>query len=87
MHDGITKAWKPILETTPAIRAHRSDNLIWWGGTPYSPEDTEKMILDAQLALANLRKRQREQMEFSNSRKRLQHLFRTLDRTDSTCWF
>ena len=65
MHNRIARTCRSILETTKAIREHRTKDEILWGDDSYSPEDTERMILDAQLALANIRKRQRDRMELT----------------------
>ena len=58
MHDGITKAWTPPLETTPIIRAHRINlEVIWIGEATYTIAEAEKMISEMQLAVAEQKQR------------------------------
>lgn len=50
--------FKPAIETTPSIRPHKINlNVIWWGDATYSIDDVEKMISDAQLAVAEQKQR------------------------------
>ena len=56
--------FKTTIETTPSIRPHKSNlSVIWWGDATYSIDDTEKMIADAQLTVAEQKRRIRN-LEF-----------------------